>query len=156
MSPSNTPENTPDNGPARKPRKPAKRSQKNPSAAPAAVDPVAAATALLERTYVEVMRHEPQLRCFDRATRDLGLPVPRDWARFADDDTVTFAPISAKKFRLLINALEHIADGLPDLWQPAPQPQANDVQLFEVITTEMAAQETITSNSYTIEEPDEQ
>ena len=158
MSPAdNTPENTPNNGPERKPRK--RAAKKVPAASvPAAeaqpvADPVVALAELLENAYIRVMRHEPQLRCFGRAIEDVGLPVPRDWARFEDDGTVSFAPISAKNFRRFINVLEQIAERLPE--PICPSPSAHDEPLFELITTQSAAENTNTSNSATPDEPSE-
>ena len=152
MSPAdNTPENQPTNGPERKPRK--RAAKKVPAASvPAAdaapvADPIVALAEVLENTYIRVMRQEPQLRGFARAIEDVGLPVPRDWARFEEHDTVTFAPISAKSFRRLINVLEQIAERLPE--PICPSPSAHDEPLFELVTVEIAAEMNNTSNSAT-------
>ena len=152
MSPAdNTPENQPNNGPERKPRK--RAAKKVPAAsvpaaeAKPAADPIVALAEVLENTYIRVMRQEPQLRGFGRAIEDVGLPVPRDWARFQDHDIVTFAPISAKSFRRLINVLEQIAERLPE--PICPSPSAHDEPLFELVTVEIAAEMNNTSNSVT-------
>lgn len=152
MSPADTaPENQPNNGPERKPRKRATKKVPAVSVPPAeaqpVADPILTLTEVLEDTYVRVMRQEPQLRGFARAIEDVGLPVPRDWARFQDHNTVTFAPISAKSFRRLINVLEQIAERLPE--PICPSPSAHDEPLFELITTQVAAESTNTSNSAT-------
>ncbi|CAB4726947.1 MAG: hypothetical protein F2934_12625 [Actinobacteria bacterium] len=152
MSPADTtPENQPGDGPERKPRKRAAKkvpavSVPNAEAQPAA-DPILTLTEVLEDTYVRVMRQEPQLRGFGRAIEDVGLPVPRDWARFQDHDTVTFAPISAKSFRRFINVLEQIAERLPE--PICPSPSAHDEPLFELVTTQSASEMNTTSNSAT-------
>jgi len=152
MSPAdNTPENQPSNGPERKPRK--RAAKKTPAVslptaeAQPVADPILTLTEVLEDTYVRVMRQEPQLRSFGRAIEDVGLPVQCNWARFEDHDTVTFAPISAKSFRRLINVLEQIAERLPE--PICPSPSAHDEPLFELITTQVAAESTNTSNSTT-------
>ena len=147
----NTPGSQPNNGPERKPRK--RATKKVPAVsvtaaeAQSVADPILTLTEVLEDTYVRVMRQEPQLRGFARAIEDVGLPVPRDWARFQDHDTVTFTPISAKSFRRFINVLEQIAERLPE--PICPSPSAHDEPLFELITTQVAAESTNTSNSAT-------
>jgi len=157
MSPADTtPGNQPNNGPERKPRK--RAAKKVPAVSlPAAeaqpvADPVLTLTEVLEDTYARVMRQEPQLRGFARAIEDVGLPVPRDWARFQDHDTVTFAPISAKSFRRFINVLEQIAERLPE--PICPSPSAHDEPLFELVTVHTAAETTSTSNSATPDSDD--
>jgi hypothetical protein len=112
----------------------------------------ASASEVLDTAYVEVMRHEPQLRRFTRALDDLGLPVPADWARFDDQDTVSFAPISAKRFRLLLNLFEQIADRLPE--PICPSPSAHDEPLFGIVTAQSAAETNNTSNSATPDSDD--
>ena len=150
MSPT---DNTPENQPERKPRK--RAAKKAPAAVipvPAAEvepveDPIETLAKVMDRAYITVMRHEPQLRRLARAIEDTGLPLPRNWASFGDDGTVSFAPISAKQFSLLLNALEQIADRLPE--PICPSPSAHDEPLFEIVTVEIAAEMNNTSNSAT-------
>ena len=106
---------------------------------------LADAASVLEQTYVDVMRHEPQLRRFTRALDDLGLPVPSDWAAFDDEQTVSFRSITAKQFQRLVNLLERIAETQPDEYSYEPGP--NDVPLFEVVSAITAAQRNTTSNA---------
>ena len=116
-----------------------------PAPNPTPDDALASAAEVLESAYMEVMRHEPQLRCFARALEDLGLPLSPNWARFDDERTVSFAPISAKQFRRLINVFEQIADRLPEPICPAPH--EHDEPLFEIVTAQTAAENNTTSNS---------
>ena len=106
----------------------------------------------MEHAYITVMRREPQLRRLARAIDDVGLPVPRDWARFEEDGTVSFAPISAKHFSRLLNVLEQIAERLPE--PICPSPSAHDEPLFEIVTVEIAAEMNNTSNSTTPDSED--
>lgn len=116
-------------------------------ASPDDLSALASAAEVVEQSYVTVMRHEPQLRRFARALEDLRLPVPRTWARFEDENTVSFTSITAAQFRRLINVLEHIADTHPA--PPVSGPGPNDVPLFEVVTAITANQHTNTSNAGT-------
>ena len=114
-------------------------------------DMMAVIEELAAQTYVTVMRHEPPLRSFQRALTDLALPIPADWASFADEDTVTFSPMRAKQFRLLINALERLVALVPEPAAEVPNP--NQGVLFEAVTVDFSKRENNTSNAARKEQP---
>jgi hypothetical protein len=64
---------------------------------------------LLAQTYERMMRIEPQLRRFERALGDLGMPVPADWATQDDLETVDFKSLTARQFDRLICLMEDLA-----------------------------------------------
>lgn len=58
-------------------------------------------------------RFEPWMRRLRRAIRDLGLPVPAEWANVGDDGGVTFGALDARRADQLLCLLEDIAAGRP-------------------------------------------
>ena len=64
---------------------------------------------VLQAAHERMMRIEPQLRRFERALGDLGMPVPADWATQDDLETVGFKSITARQFDRLICLMEDLA-----------------------------------------------
>lgn len=76
-------------------------------------DIIRASEEAIDAEYRRAMVIEPRMRRFTRALRDIGLPVPAEWATPNDDGTVDFSTLDPRQFDQLVCLLEDIAAGRP-------------------------------------------
>jgi len=87
---------------------------------------------VLEAAYRRITCIEPQLLRFARAMKDLGAPVPDNWASQDGSDAVKFGDMTPKAFDRLLCLMEDLASGRnvtvtvmrggPSLFDPGPPP----------------------------------